>query len=82
MDSIGRERFASLGSDSTGNTKLARELAQIEVPTLLLVPDPDHHLSNTIKDICKIEYFVDVNIYTLLRSERADFPDSASAKRE
>ncbi|KAJ7789074.1 ribonuclease H-like domain-containing protein [Mycena olivaceomarginata] len=42
------------------NTKLARELAQIEVPTLLLVPDPDHHLSNTIKDICKIEYFVDI----------------------
>ncbi|KAJ7719512.1 ribonuclease H-like domain-containing protein [Mycena metata] len=59
MDSIGRERFASIGSDSTGNTKLARELGQISVPTVLIVPDPNHHLSNTIKDICKIEYFQD-----------------------
>ncbi|KAJ7669618.1 ribonuclease H-like domain-containing protein, partial [Mycena olivaceomarginata] len=59
MDSIGRERFSSLGSDSTGNTKHGRELAQDEVPTVLLVPDPNHHLSLTIKDICKIDYFQD-----------------------
>ncbi|KAJ7078266.1 hypothetical protein C8R44DRAFT_97413 [Mycena epipterygia] len=59
MDLMGRERFASIGSDSTGNTKLGRELAQAEVATVLIVPDPNHHLSNTIKDICKIEYFVD-----------------------
>ncbi|KAJ7769822.1 ribonuclease H-like domain-containing protein [Mycena metata] len=59
MDLIGRERFASIGNDSTGNTKLARELGQASVPTVLIVPDPNHHLSNTIKDICKIEYFQD-----------------------
>ncbi|KAJ7847041.1 ribonuclease H-like domain-containing protein [Mycena leptocephala] len=59
MDLIGRERFASIGSDSTGNTKLGRELAQLEVVTVLIVPDPNHHLSNMIKDICVIEYFVD-----------------------
>ncbi|KAJ6607118.1 hypothetical protein B0H10DRAFT_1818977, partial [Mycena sp. CBHHK59/15] len=39
--------------------KLGRELAQIDVPTVLIVPDPNHHLSNTCKDICKIEYFTD-----------------------
>lgn len=61
MDSIGREWFSSLGSDSTGNTKHGRELAQDEVPTILLVPDPNHHLSLTIKDICKIDYFQDVS---------------------
>ncbi|KAJ6546355.1 hypothetical protein B0H10DRAFT_1711212, partial [Mycena sp. CBHHK59/15] len=59
MDLIGRQRFASLGSDSTGNTKLGRELVQADVATVLIVPDPCHHLSNTIKDICVIEYFVD-----------------------
>lgn len=59
MDSIGRERFASMGCDSTGNTKLARELAQVVVETVLIIPDPNHHLSLTIKDICKITYFVD-----------------------
>ncbi|KAJ7307791.1 ribonuclease H-like domain-containing protein [Mycena albidolilacea] len=60
MDSIGRKRFASMGSDSTGNTKLGRELAQLEVLTVLIVPDPNHHLSLTIKDICKLEYFQDL----------------------
>ncbi|KAJ6615949.1 hypothetical protein B0H10DRAFT_2219962 [Mycena sp. CBHHK59/15] len=59
MDLIGRQHFASLGSDSTGNTKLGRELVQADVATVLIVPDPCHHLSNTIKDICVIEYFVD-----------------------
>jgi hypothetical protein len=63
MDLIGRERFASIGSDSTGNTKLGRELAQAEVATVLIVPDPNHHLSNTVKDICKIEYFTDMSPY-------------------
>ncbi|KAJ6595413.1 hypothetical protein B0H10DRAFT_1679533, partial [Mycena sp. CBHHK59/15] len=51
MDLIGRQHFASLGSDSTGNTKLGRELVQADVATVLIVPDPCHHLSNTIKDI-------------------------------
>jgi hypothetical protein len=63
MDLIGRDQFASVGSDSTGNTKLGRELAQAAVPTLLIVPDPPHHLSNTIKDIAKIEYFQDVRCF-------------------
>ncbi|KAK7015432.1 hypothetical protein R3P38DRAFT_2543872 [Favolaschia claudopus] len=59
MDLIGRERFAALASDNTGNTKLGRELAQAVVPTIIIVPDSCHNLSNTVKDITKIEYFVD-----------------------
>ncbi|KAJ6622303.1 hypothetical protein B0H10DRAFT_1788208 [Mycena sp. CBHHK59/15] len=66
MDSIGRKCFTSISSDSTGNTKLARELAQAAVPTVLIVPDPNHHLSNAVKDICKIEYFTDINPSTHL----------------
>ncbi|KAJ6461128.1 hypothetical protein C8R47DRAFT_1202511 [Mycena vitilis] len=59
MDKIGRTNFASLNSDNTGNTRLGRELAQAEVITLLIVPDPNHHLANAIKNVCSIEYFVD-----------------------
>ncbi|KAJ6592131.1 hypothetical protein DFH09DRAFT_1306042 [Mycena vulgaris] len=54
MTSISRERFASIGSDTTGNTKLGRELAQGVVATVFIVPDPNHHLYNTIKDVCKV----------------------------
>lgn len=57
---IGIERFSGIGSDSTGNTKWAREGTEAEVPTLLIVPDPCHHLSNTVKDITKLTYFIDV----------------------
>ncbi|KAJ6576299.1 hypothetical protein B0H10DRAFT_2199108 [Mycena sp. CBHHK59/15] len=57
---IGPERFCAIGSDSTGNTKWAREGAADEIKTLLIVPDPCHHLSNTIKDITRLSYFIDV----------------------
>ncbi|KAJ6596567.1 hypothetical protein B0H10DRAFT_2167745 [Mycena sp. CBHHK59/15] len=57
---IGPERFCAIGSDSTGNTKWAREGAADEIKTLLIVPDPCHHLSNTIKDIARLSYFIDV----------------------
>jgi hypothetical protein len=60
---IGPERFCAIGSDSTGNTKWAREGAADEIVTLLVVPDPCHHLSNTIKDITKLSYFIDVRVY-------------------
>ncbi|KAJ6595944.1 hypothetical protein B0H10DRAFT_2089718 [Mycena sp. CBHHK59/15] len=60
MDMIGRDRLASIGSDSTGSTKLGRELAQAEVATVLIVTDPCHHLSNTIKDIWEIIHFEDM----------------------
>ncbi|KAJ7264849.1 hypothetical protein C8J57DRAFT_1069868 [Mycena rebaudengoi] len=59
MDLIGRDHFASIGCDSTGNTKLCRELGQADLPHLFIIPDPNHHLALMIKDICRITYFVD-----------------------
>ncbi|KAJ6610443.1 hypothetical protein B0H10DRAFT_1716115, partial [Mycena sp. CBHHK59/15] len=56
---VGRDHFSSMGCDSTGNTKLCRELGHTDVPTIFIIPDPNHHLSLMIKDICKIEYFLD-----------------------
>ncbi len=57
MDSIGRGRFSAVVSDSTGNTRLHRELLTIEIPTLLNLPDIVHFINNTLKDIIQLPYF-------------------------
>jgi hypothetical protein len=44
-------------SDSTGNTRLFRQLLANEIPTMFNLPDIVHFISNTIKDIVKLEYF-------------------------
>ena len=44
-------------SDSTGNTQLFRELLAKEIPTIFNIPDIIHFISNTIKDIVKLEHF-------------------------
>jgi len=44
-------------SDSTGNTRLHRELLIDEIPTMFNLPDIVHFISNTIKDIVKLEHF-------------------------
>ncbi|CAK5273903.1 unnamed protein product [Mycena citricolor] len=58
MDRIGRSNFSAVSCDSTGNTRLSRDLLVDEIPTLTQAPDPCHHASNLIKNICAIEYFV------------------------
>ncbi|RXW11937.1 hypothetical protein EST38_g13918 [Candolleomyces aberdarensis] len=42
---------------STGNTKLARTLIVDEIPHILNLPDPEHHLNNTWKEIASLEFF-------------------------
>ncbi|TDL14241.1 hypothetical protein BD410DRAFT_734381 [Rickenella mellea] len=60
MDRVGRERFAGVCSDSTGNTKgCRRELCRL-VPTLINLPDPAHHTNLAVKDICALEFFKSV----------------------
>ncbi|CAK5275996.1 unnamed protein product, partial [Mycena citricolor] len=59
IDCIGLDNFSGVSSDSTGNTRLSRELLVKEIPTLLIVPDPCHHASNLIKNICALDYFVE-----------------------
>jgi hypothetical protein len=60
IDSVGRERFSGICSDSTGNTKRARELVAEEVPGLIILADPCHHLNNLAKDLCKHTFFAQV----------------------
>lgn len=66
--SIGPENVIASASDSTGNTKLAREILIKLFPWILNLPDPLHHLSLTVKDISKLTFFKVVRGPTLLRS--------------
>ncbi|KAG8706755.1 hypothetical protein FRC09_002240 [Ceratobasidium sp. 395] len=56
---IGPQRFSGISCDSTGDTRLARELVCDAYPTIIVLPDPCHQLHNTAKDIAKLEYFND-----------------------
>ncbi|KAF8600686.1 hypothetical protein BDV93DRAFT_608572 [Ceratobasidium sp. AG-I] len=61
MEDVGLECFSGVSSDSTGNTRLARELLATNCPWLIILPDPCHQMNNTAKDICDLEVFVDAN---------------------
>ncbi|KAJ7478934.1 hypothetical protein FB451DRAFT_1338656 [Mycena latifolia] len=54
---IGIERFIAVSADSTGNTCGFRRIFCERVPTILDLADPNHHLSNTVKDIVQLPYF-------------------------
>ncbi|CAA7268960.1 unnamed protein product [Cyclocybe aegerita] len=47
----------AVSSDNTGNTRVARDILSDEVPLLLNLLDPAHHLNNTWKDIANLPYF-------------------------
>jgi hypothetical protein len=57
IDLVGRSRVCAIVSDSTGNTRLHRELLVDEIPTMFNLPDIVHFISNTIKDIVKLDHF-------------------------
>ncbi|KAG8694473.1 hypothetical protein FRC08_008466 [Ceratobasidium sp. 394] len=57
IQEIGPLRFSGITCDSTGNTKLARELVHQAYPTIIVLADPCHQLHNTVKDIVKLPYF-------------------------
>jgi hypothetical protein len=63
MDRIGRKNFSGISSDSTGNTRLAREIVAKECPWIIILPDTCHLLNNTAKDIGKITFFSEVSCY-------------------
>ncbi|KAF8060837.1 ribonuclease H-like domain-containing protein [Lyophyllum atratum] len=54
---IGPQRFIAMSSDDTGNTQLARAIMEAAMCNLLNLPDPMHHLSNTLKEIAALPYF-------------------------
>ncbi|KAJ6447553.1 hypothetical protein C8R47DRAFT_999767 [Mycena vitilis] len=57
MAPIGVERFVGASSDDTGNTKGCRGILCDDIPTFLNLPDPNHHLSLTCRDILLLPYF-------------------------
>ncbi|KZV86743.1 hypothetical protein EXIGLDRAFT_621476, partial [Exidia glandulosa HHB12029] len=57
MEEIGPHKFICAVSDSTGNTKKAREDLALDFPTLLPLADGAHPLNNLLKEIATITYF-------------------------
>lgn len=57
---FGPERVGSFSSDNTGNTRVARLILHQRLPRTLNLPDPDHHINNTWKEIAELEYFSSV----------------------
>lgn len=57
MKTVGIERFIAASSDNTGNTRGFRRIICERIPTMLNLPDPNHHLNNTMKDVLKLLYF-------------------------
>ena len=77
---MGRSRVCAAVSDSTGNTRLFRELLVEEIPTIFNLPDIVHFISNTIKDIVKLEYFKETT--TVMRGTITKFHKSHPAISE
>jgi hypothetical protein len=61
IDQIGRKRVCCVSSDNTGNTRVSRDILCDVIRTMLNLPDPNHHMSNTIKDIVALAYFAEVS---------------------
>ncbi len=57
VDEIGWERMSAIVTDSTGNTRLARQRFTTIIPTAFNLPDIAHFLNNLIKDLVRINYF-------------------------
>ena len=54
VQEIGKEKFAAMCSDSTGNTKKGHKIIHEEVQTIIDLGDCCHHIHNTIKDINRL----------------------------
>ncbi|KAJ3792212.1 ribonuclease H-like domain-containing protein, partial [Lentinula aff. detonsa] len=74
MDIVGREHFAGTCADSTGNTRKGRTLVKDAVPTVMALPDPCHHIHNTVKDITNLPEFQ--NMISVLRAVIKHFSHS------
>ncbi|KAL0068725.1 hypothetical protein AAF712_004054 [Marasmius tenuissimus] len=57
IDDIGRNQFAGVVCDSTGNTRAFRRLLVQEIPTIIELPDTVHHLNLLVKDLVRVEHF-------------------------
>ncbi|PPQ77795.1 hypothetical protein CVT26_005389 [Gymnopilus dilepis] len=57
IDIIRVGRIIAVSSDGAGNCRVAREIIALRIKTILNLPDPNHHLNNTWKDIVGLSYF-------------------------
>ncbi|KAJ3520394.1 hypothetical protein NMY22_g12778 [Coprinellus aureogranulatus] len=57
VDNFGRQNVGSFSSDNTGNTRVSRDFLDSAAPQALNLPDPNHHISNTCKQVWSISYF-------------------------
>jgi len=60
IDQIEHDHFSEISSDSTGNTQLACEIVVKEIPTIIILPDPCHHMNNMAKNIGGLDYWNEV----------------------
>jgi hypothetical protein len=60
MNHIGPKNFSGISSDSTGNTRLGREIVGEKCPWIICLPDTCHLLNNMAKDIGKLSFFSEV----------------------
>jgi hypothetical protein len=58
---IGPERVICFSADNTGNTRVSRTILHDRLPHTLNLPDPEHHLNNTWKDIASLPFFEPVS---------------------
>ncbi|KAG8715661.1 hypothetical protein FRC08_010296 [Ceratobasidium sp. 394] len=59
INEVGPLNFSGISCDSTGNTRLARELIHKAHPTIIILPDSCHQLHNAVKDVVKLPYFAE-----------------------
>ncbi|KAG8945373.1 hypothetical protein FRC04_000823 [Tulasnella sp. 424] len=57
MTRIGPTNFSAIGGDGAANVQLAKKLIVAMWNWIIKLTDPCHHMSNTGKDIGKLEYF-------------------------
>lgn len=61
MTRIGPTNFSAIGGDGAANVQLAKKLIVAMWTWIIKLTDPCHHMSNTGKDIGKLEYFSEVS---------------------
>ncbi|KAH6909669.1 ribonuclease H-like domain-containing protein [Coprinopsis sp. MPI-PUGE-AT-0042] len=77
---IGPERVICFSADNTGNTRVSRTILHDRLPHTLNLPDPDHHLNNTWKEIASLPFFEP--IIGIIRATITFFKQSNFAKGE
>ena len=70
----------SVSSDNTGNTRVARLIANAH-PHILNLPDPEHHLNNTIKQISACRSLLGLGL-TSLSVVRSSISSSQAWQKE